>query len=919
MHLEIKQNYALTLSQTGDRQTALEQLQTVIDGYTELRSAHPSEKRILLKSITASNNYGTWLVNAGRFQESIAIFDKAIELLRTLPEDGGSRDDKLSLLLLNNGMATASAGNALEGRRLIEEALDWKDKLGLSDSQEAVRTRLTLGAILARLNQYGESAETYRIVVDQMRNSFPRDKYPDGTLDMAIAIDNYSVSLTRLDKLEEAVRLAAEANAMFRGLAEKSPGLMINYARSSANVALLNARLQRYDEAVDRLGRAIATYEELFPDGHVDLPNLYGSKAIVLSEMRREQESIDAALHSQELARQLFPSDLFPDGHWVVAQCLDRTGSIYLAAGQLEEAAKYFDQAVDTQNRVAGQALMYISEAEALQFLAVADRFKSHLLSVPLDASRAYQLLSGDKARILEQQQMRVQSLRQARDPSMAPLYEQYSRVRKSLAKLALSPSAAAQNPQALADLQQLREKLEREIAEAVAKQGQGLDQLPAADVDPQIDAIGRLASIVDPATAFVEFFAYEHSLVDDAAEHRRTAGEQRVCAFLFDPNSRTMQRIDFGFAQSLMMVTRRLVAGMQVGTEALPLSELSQLIATPLLHALHEDCNRLWIVPDGIVGSIPFASLIDEANGRPIVERFQCIFYSSMDSLATPEPQLDDQATILAVGDIDYGTTDLNAEVQFTHLPGTRAELDQLKSLFGLNNWHELSGAGVSPELLIDSMQETDIVHLATHAFVTDFARSAVTNTQLETGAVRSTSSQRSPLLATRMALSKANQPAEDAVVTGDQLSLSDLSDSQLVVLSACESGVGERVVGEGVFGLQRAFHVAGASHVVATLWPVSDDDAVHFMEAFYRALLAERLSPAAALQKAQLTLMQQPSPENVQPARLAARRGILFKTQDEGGDSKTAGDAARSDSNNNNYDSPTRSTWGAFFLSVD
>ncbi len=156
-------------------------------------------------------------------------------------------------------------------------------------------------------------------------------------------------------------------------------------------------------------------------------------------------------------------------------------------------------------------------------------------------------------------------------------------------------------------------------------------------------------------------------------------------------------------------------------------------------------------------------------------------------------------------------------------------------------------------------------------------------------------------------------------AINTGDQLSLADSSDSQLVVLSACESGVGERVVGEGVFGLQRAFHVAGASHVVATLWPVSDDDAVHFMEAFYRALLAERLSPAAALQKAQLSLLQHPSPENLQPARLAARRGILFKTQDEGGDSETTGDAARSDSNNNYYDSPTRSTWGAFFLSVD
>jgi CHAT domain-containing protein len=94
--------------------------------------------------------------------------------------------------------------------------------------------------------------------------------------------------------------------------------------------------------------------------------------------------------------------------------------------------------------------------------------------------------------------------------------------------------------------------------------------------------------------------------------------------------------------------------------------------------------------------------------------------------------------------------------------------------------------------------------------------------------------------------------------IMTAEEVAGLDLSACELAVLSACETGLGQVAGGEGVLGLQRAFHQAGAGHVVASLWRVDDEATRALMIRFYEYLWAEKRSVPEALRQAQLDVLQ-------------------------------------------------------------
>lgn len=244
----------------------------------------------------------------------------------------------------------------------------------------------------------------------------------------------------------------------------------------------------------------------------------------------------------------------------------------------------------------------------------------------------------------------------------------------------------------------------------------------------------------------------------------------------------------------------------------------LTRLLIEPLRELLPAT-RRIYLVSDRDLALLPFAALPDPlAPGQPLIARCEIAALP----YAAPPPRFTRRAErVLLAGAPEFGP-----DSAWGPLPWSAVELSRLQKLWGAGRTVTLSGAQFSPDLLRDSTRAPlTIVHLATHAV-------ASTLDPRECGVIFSGGA--------RMGL--------------DELAALPLRDA-LLVLSACRTGEGEIVAGEGVIGLSRAAMRAGARAVVASHWSVDDADSARLMIELHRRLLAGD-DPITALAAAQRTL---------------------------------------------------------------
>jgi len=293
-----------------------------------------------------------------------------------------------------------------------------------------------------------------------------------------------------------------------------------------------------------------------------------------------------------------------------------------------------------------------------------------------------------------------------------------------------------------------------------------------------------------------------------------------------------------------------------------------------PLLPAL-AGRRRIFLAPDGDLTRLPFEVLPLDDQGS-VIDVYQISYLSvGRDVLrfgaAPRRPSA--PSLVIAAPNFDLGGHSLesfNAGVPFRQLTGTYDEGVQVASQLKVP---PILGDGAL-EQVIKAHLSPHILHIASHGFfLPDPKRGPSRNlpgiSMLDTqaGAMLSRLSMvENPLLRAGLALARANAwlqghdqtldaAAEDGILNGIDVSGLDLLDTELVVLSACDTGLGSVQVGEGVFGLRRAFILAGAKTLVMSLWKVPDRQTQELMELFYHHLL-EGKPRADALRAAQLAM---------------------------------------------------------------
>jgi CHAT domain-containing protein len=265
----------------------------------------------------------------------------------------------------------------------------------------------------------------------------------------------------------------------------------------------------------------------------------------------------------------------------------------------------------------------------------------------------------------------------------------------------------------------------------------------------------------------------------------------------------------------------------------------------------------------------------------------------------ASPAPA-QSPASLLLVGEVDYDVAAAGGELgrivqsaprnrsgqpmQWQPLRNTRQEIVSIRDSFderfpdGQCTLLRKQQAAVGQvRAQIDRFR---YLHFATHGFFAppdaESASDAASASQDRTGGDVSARQEMigfHPGLLSGLVLAGANRPVQpeqdDGILTALEVAQLDLSRVDLATLSACETGLGKWAAGEGLLGLQRAFQVAGAHSVLATLWTIDDEAGRQLMIDFYDNLWGKKMSRVEALRAAQLTMLQE-----------GIKRGLDLKT---------------------------------------
>lgn len=844
------------------------------------------------------NTLARILVELGDYAAARALYERAISIDEV---NLGPDHIALATYLDNLGLALVKQGNYSAARPALERALDIRTAIL---GPEHPRTSWSLNNVALFLKATGDHQAARPFFERALAIDEARAPEHPGT---ATTLNNLGAVLEELGNPAEARECYERALSIF----EKAQG------RDHPNVALslsflghLVAADGNNSAAATYLRRALSIREAAHGPDHPATASAVRQMAMVLAAQGRYRDARDYFRRTLSIRERV----LGPN-HPNTARSLDDLALFSLDRGVLDEALAFSMRAIEGQETHRRQHGWSFTEAERLLFARTQRRTFRVLLSVALHAgsdasarSKAYDTLLGWKADVFR-------GLSRARGRTLAALSqddrERVERIRQVQARLSREVYRTdvvdgGVHADLLVGLRKERVRLEQALHRS-------LGPVETAEVVPNAN---QLAQALPGDSAFLDFFVHSRYVGaarggDGSVVSAGFWGRPRLSVWALRSGSNVARHVDLGEADVIEQSVRGYLTellGSSVGVA--PLEQrgvrvvaasrkpdagrrLRSLLWEPLAPLL-KGVSRVFVSPDGFVGGLPFEVLPDGDRGF-LIERFSFVYTQDATSIAplSRPASMSGVPTLVCVGGIDYAAKreiagrkrsvlrDIAAgsvlrtrwRTGWQQLPHTAIEA---ATVFRL---HErafaeaprllIGGAEATEERLKSELPKHRILHLATHGF---FQPEGLPTAWLGSSALAGTDSvgtdvessrvtSRYPGYLSGLVLAGANDvpvaEREDGMLTAEEIAFLDLSEVELVVLSACETGLGRPESGEGMLGLRRAFRQAETKTVISSLWRVPDQSTSELMELFYRRLWLEGRGKHESLRGAQLEML--------------------------------------------------------------
>jgi tetratricopeptide (TPR) repeat protein/CHAT domain-containing protein len=725
--------------------------------------------------------------------------------------------------------------------------------------------------------------------------------------DFALTLNNVALTCKNLGNFSDAESYYTEAlNITRQVLGRNHP----DFATILSNLADLYLTMGDYNAAELRLQWALNIRRTIFGTKHPQ----FAASLHNLAEIYRRQGKYAAAESRYRQGLKIFRESL-GENHPDFAVFLNHLAKLCVATNKQLEALELMQKQIAIDTQIVGQVFSISSERQRLAYLSEIQARLGDFLSLilqyfPNSPTTVVKALES----IWQRKGIGAEALVAQRDAVLG-ISDRHSLLKEKLQQLTTWRLQIAQKmmagPSENEDLESYQKLLEKWNERKEQLEIELAQQIPEIKLERQLRTVNchKVALALPKNAVLVEFIRFRvFDFQATSAEGRSEWKAPHYLVFvLHSDRTDNIQTIDLGEAETIdakIAQFRESITGKaeerdlsldddDESEESSVESEesikkhsesdgsiLRKLIFDPLLEAIG-DRTRLFLAPDGDLNRLPFEVLPLDSDRR-LIDKYYISYLTTGRELlrfGAKSQVRPTQPLVFADPNFDLSTEKNTAPIQeqknslerrsrdldrgklhFRRLPGTKVEGEKIARLLGVKPI--LSEKAL--ETRLKACSSPCILHLATHGFFLkdqEYDRDRQLLNNIDRLAMHGLEN---PLLRSGLALAGANTwlndgslppEAEDGILTAEDVTGLDLLNTTLVVLSACDTGLGKIHTGEGVFGLRRAFMLAGVKTLIVSLWKVPDKQTQELTIDFYSRWLSGQ--PCAdAFRQAQLEM---------------------------------------------------------------
>jgi len=812
------------------------------------KAANEEEKSVEDRAYTNLKN-GELLMASNKFY----LAEQSLKLAKVLyEEDGKTTSLNYSQTISDLGLLYQSRGRYTKAKPFDEKAIS------LREGGE------NKGMLVVSINNYAVLKKETGFYTEAEKDFKKALEIAAGLHDkLATALINNNLAMTYLDmnKLKDA---EAVMNISISGASEVLKNNSGNFIKLQINLANIYRFEKKYKESEELYLKAISIKEKKL-GAHPDLAHLKKGLAQLYMEMGKTSEVEKLLLSAYDINRKKLgeknpatvsvqqelanfyrftnnnskaselitrvvaaKKEIYGEAHPNYIQALEDLALTQWQENKINETKASYKRVIDNTLSYINTFFEALNENEKTQYWEKTNtrlqRYYSFVYSNsksdPELVKQFYNTVINTKGFLLNNSSKIRNIISLSTDESLKTTYSQWLETKENLNHAyQLSKEELAQEKVNLDSLKRRSDELERELSQKSALFKESTNEKPVTH-----EAIQKLLKPNESAIEIIELNEYKNGF---------TGKENYVALVVSSTEIKLLDLGDGATIQSAIADFREKTINVKPENEAYGLTWKT-------LDEQLKGVTKIYLSLDGTYHQLSINALKD-ASGKYLVDKYTLLFTGNtkdiMDIKATESASVK-PTTAFLIGNPLYGKNEMIAQ-----LPGTEAEVKNITKLLLTYKVKATPLYGdKASELKVKQINSPSILHIATHGyFLADLSQMETTKVL----GVDITAARENPLLRSGVLLANCDNVfdenyrpspnSENGILTAYEAMSLNLDKTDLVVLSACETGLGSVKQGEGVYGLQRAFLIAGAKSIIMSLWSVSDEATMHLMTLFY------------------------------------------------------------------------------------